>query len=196
MAEGCAELNGRLAGIDSTLRLVSFWTFGQVLEPPAGWPKDLDYVFAAAAVTLPEDELVWYGRPTGVTWLESMLRGDKRPVHTMWRSAEAPVWNHFVARPMLLWDEAAGVRHLALEALLEGHGLDHHREPEPTPTERRQRLEREAEASLAAMTRSVKDYDEHRWSRRELRDHAEPLWEATAGYLDVREALRGLGSRE
>jgi hypothetical protein len=32
------------------------------------------------------------------------VRLNKNPVHAYWRSAHAPVWNHEVVRPVLLWD--------------------------------------------------------------------------------------------
>ncbi|MGH3362025.1 MAG: DUF7711 family protein [Nocardioides sp.] len=79
-----------------------------------------------------------------------------------------------------------------IEAMEAATGIDHHREPAPTPAELRTRLEREATASLEAMSRTAADYDEHRWGRGKLSTYAEPLWEATAGYLDLRAALQAL----
>ena len=184
MAEECTDLNARCAVIDSTLRVTSFWAFGPVIDPPETWPGDREWVDAAIAVTLPEAELPWFGRPREVVWLASLLRWDRRPVLATWRADQVPVWNHHVERPLLLWD-AAGLRPAAGQALGDGIGLEQHRTPAPTAAALRERLEREIAVSREAMSRAAAGYDEHRWGRVDPRKYAEPLWEATAGYLDL-----------
>lgn len=188
-----AMLAEALAGarwLEDGLRPTSLWAFGDILDPAVG---QLDWVRIAVTLNLPPDDVHWFARPHGVEWLADRLRISKSPLVCMWRSDAVPVWNHFVDRPVLVWDESQGVLQVPLEALQSGRDVEQWRLPAPTADELRARLEEEAAVSYRAMQRAVSSYDQNRWSREKLSRLADPLWDATAGYLDVREALDGLG---
>jgi len=52
----------------------------------------------------------------GLRW--SLTRGITiNPVIALWRSAYAPVWNHHIDRPALLWDSESGVAEETLAAV-------------------------------------------------------------------------------
>ena len=102
----------------SPLRVTQLWAFGDVL----GAPQDLERVSVVLVVDLPADEVAWRTQPKGAEHWLSMTRLPKNPVDVTWRSAGAPVWNHRVASPLLVWDIAEGLVDGALDALREGRG--------------------------------------------------------------------------
>jgi hypothetical protein len=118
-----------------------------------------------------------------------MVRWDKRPMHVVWRSADAPVWNHLVDRPLLLWEAGAGANAPAVEALRDGADLTPLRLDAPTNAAMRERLERDAEVSLAALRRAADEFERKRWGRANHLELADDLWAVTYGYLDVVDAL-------
>jgi hypothetical protein len=148
-------------------------------------------VSAALAFDVEPDRLPWYARPRGLDRALDLMGWGKRPVFVMFRPAAGPVWNHHITRPLRLWDAESGVDEAAIAALQAGD-VEGVRPPAPTDDELRGQLEREREISYSAMVRTTKKYDDERWGRGKLRDYAEPLWEATAGYVDLTEALHEL----
>jgi hypothetical protein len=192
MTDECAGLNERFEVIDSAIRVTALWAYGRILDAESSW-GDEPFVRAAAVVTLPEADLPWLARPAEVRWMEQMVRWDKLPVHVVWRSAEAPVWNHFVWRPLLLWDVETGPQGPAIDALRAGADIDALRLPAPTDAELGRRLERECEVSFVALAAAASAYEEKRWRRANHLELADTLWATADGYVSVRTALERHG---
>jgi hypothetical protein len=185
-AEACARI-GQL-GLDLyPWQVVELWAARDVL----GSPRELEWVTVAPVIAAPVDEVPWFTTPKGAqAWLNATGLA-KRPVVHLWRSAEAPVWNHRIERPVLVWSEQNGVAHEALAAIREGRG-DSVRLPQPTPDELRARLEDERAVSLRALRPRADAYDKRRWSPGKIEPVADALWQAVDGYLDVLEAQRAI----
>ena len=179
LAEACAERADRPAG-DGSLRVTGLWAVGDLL----GERRDLDWVRVALVVDLPPDEVPWFCTPPGaVRWAES-TRLSKNPVTAWWRSARAPVWNHRIVRPALVWDVAGGLREGVVTALREGQGSDVG-QASPSARAYASRMADELEVSLAALEARTRDYDAQRWGRTPLERIADPLFDAALGYIDV-----------
>jgi hypothetical protein len=184
LAHTCAEMAHRPSSI-FPLRVVQLWAVGDVLGPV----RDLDTVTVALAVDLPVDEVPWLSEPLGAQHWASATRLTKNPIVPLWRSAHAPVWNHRIDRPALLWDAERGVAEEALAALQQGRA-DDVRQPGPTPQELRARLDEELAVSLRALRGHTRAYEDRRWSPGKLEPVADALWRAGDGYLDVLDAVR------
>lgn len=182
--EELAAAMNELPGLDSDWHPRSLWAYGDLLDGV----DSLEYARVALTIDRPPDQVPWFARPAQVEWVKEVTRLSKRPVHCMWRSARLPVWNHAIVRPLLLWD-ADGIRRDALDALRSGRGIDGLRLPDPTPDELATQLRDEAAANLAAMRAAVAQYDDNRWGRGSITRHADGLWDATAGYLDLLDAI-------
>ena len=166
------------------VRVTQMWVFGDVLGPA----HDLETVSLALSLDLPADDVAWLTQPpAAVHWL-GMTRLPKNPVRVWWRSARAPVWNHRVVRPLLVWSAADGVSDDAMSALREGRG-EAAGLPEPSADELRTRLDDELAISLSTLRARTADYDAKRWGRAKLEPTADALWLATGGYLDLLDAL-------
>ncbi|MET0236039.1 MAG: hypothetical protein ABW224_15450 [Kibdelosporangium sp.] len=161
------------------LRVTQLWAFGQVVDSQA----DLDWARVALSVDLPAKSVPWLSLPQGAShWSRSArLRG---PLSALWRSAHAPVWNHVIVRPVLLWDSADGIVEDAFAALRDG-AMDTVRTAAPTPEQLRQRLADELAISLAALRGRVQNYDQKRWSPGKLEPVADELYAVASGYLDL-----------
>jgi hypothetical protein len=182
LANSCADT---MAGPSIfELRVTGLWAAGDLLEPP----QDRDWVPVALAVDLPAAEVPWFSEPRGGRHWANAIRLTKNPVLTWWRSAQAPVWNHRIVRPVLVWDVAGGVREDALEALRDGQA-EPLRPPAPSDDEFRERMRAELAVSLAALRTCTGTYDRKRWSPGKLEPVADELWRASDGYLDVLDAL-------
>jgi hypothetical protein len=184
LAQTCAEMATRPASI-FPLRVTQLWAAGDILGPPH---DDLEWVTVALCVDLPPDAVAWRGEPPGAQHWANATRLAKNPVVAFWRSAHAPVWNHFIDRPVLVWDQEDGVREEVVKALQEGRG-ETLRPAAPAPGELRARLEQELAVSLRAFRASVQDYDDRRWKPGKLEPVADRLWRSSDGYLDVLDAL-------
>lgn len=189
LAAACAER--AVAPPIIPLRVTQLWAAGDILGPP----RDLDVVTVALCVDLPVADVPWWSiPPAGEAWANS-TRLSKNPILPWWRSAHAPVWNHRIVRPLLVWDQRTGVDEGSLTALREGRGLAAGL-PEPTAAQLADRLRDELTLSLAALQARTREYDERRWSPGRLESIADPLHRAADGYLDVLDALsteRGTG---
>jgi hypothetical protein len=122
----------------------------------------------------------WRSRPAHLEALAAVLRFPKLPVSWQWRPEQWPVWNHEIDRAVRVWaaagqldgvtiEEPAGTDELRGELLIErGVGRRH----------------------LATVTESLHDKDwrrAHRGAGVYPEDH---LWWATAGFLDLDDAIR------
>jgi hypothetical protein len=164
------------------LRVTSLWAFGEVLDTQ----DDLDWVRVVLAVDLPVDDVAWWCPPAGAEHWSNATRLSKNPVAAMWRSTRAPLWNHHIHRPLLIWDESGTPDESAriLTALREGEA-EPIRLPEPTADAMAARLEAELAVSLQALEAATATYDQRRFSPGKLQPLADALWQATAGYLNV-----------
>jgi hypothetical protein len=184
LARACADMSGRSATI-FPLRVTELWTFGEVLTGQ----EDLDSLPVVLAVDLPVDEVAWLCLPAGAEHWSNATRLSQSPIVALWRSTRAPVWNHRISRPLLIWTESGGVATHALSALRVGNA-EAMRLPEPTPQERTRRIEAELTVSLRALQRATAAYEQRRYSPGKLEPVADALWRAGAGYLDVLAATR------
>jgi hypothetical protein len=184
LAQACADMAGRPATI-FPLRVTQLWTYAGLLTSR----DDLDALRVVLAVDLPVDEVAWFCFPAGAEHWSHATSIAKNPVVAMWRSTRAPVWNHHIQRPLLIWDESAGISSDAVSAVRDGTA-EALRLPDPTPDEMRARLDAELAASLRALKTATADYEQRRFSPGKLTPFADALWRAGAGYLDVLSAIR------
>jgi hypothetical protein len=182
VAHTCAEMSTRPATI-FPLRVRQAWAVGDILGPP----DDVDRVTVALCVDLPVDEVAWWTEPHGSEHWLNATRIGKNPIQVWWRSTHAPVWNHRIDRPALIWDEATGIQEDTLAALRDGDG-ESVRGQAPTEDEFRTRLADELAVSLRALRRRTEEYDDRRWGRGRLEPIADALWQASDGYLDLYDA--------
>jgi hypothetical protein len=190
LAHICEDMAGRPATI-FPLRVTALWTFGEVL---AG-RDDLDSVPVVLAVDLPVDDVAWLCSPPGAEHWSHATGLSKNPVVAIWRSTRAPLWNHRIREPLVIWDEH-GVRDGSgapalneLTALREGNA-ESLRLPEPAPGELASRLAAELGVSLRALESANAAYERRRFTPGKLEPVADALWRASAGYLDVLRATR------
>ncbi len=161
------------------LRVTALWTFGDVLEHQ----EDLDSLAVVMAVDLPFEEVAWLCAPAGAEHWSNAAGLAKSPAVAIWRSTRAPLWNHRVIRPLLIWDES-GVAGQPLSALRAGTA-DPLRLPEPAPDELASRLEAERVVSLRALQSATATYQQRRFAPGKLEPIADALWRASAGFLDI-----------
>ncbi|MBP2338100.1 hypothetical protein JOF41_004278 [Saccharothrix coeruleofusca] len=188
LAAKCDEMSRASSSI-FRLRVVQLWAVGEVL----GSTEELDWVKVALVVDLPVDEVPWLGKPAGADHWAQATRLDKNPISPLWRSARAPVWNHRVERPVLVWDVENGVAEQTLTALAQGRG-DSVRTPAPSAEELRERLDDELAVSLRALRHWTGVYEEKRWAPGKLTPISDAMWSAGAGYVDVWDALADPGN--
>lgn len=179
LARTCADMATRPVSI-FPLRVTRLWAMGGILERP----HDLELVDVALCVDLPVEDVAWLTEPHGAGHWANATRLAKNPIVAFWRSAHAPVWNHRIERPALVWDDVDGVREETLAALGEGAGSAV-RTAAPTDEEFRIRMEQEVAVSLGALRRRTEEYTERRWAPGNLTPIADALWRASDGYLDV-----------
>ncbi|MEU4740750.1 hypothetical protein AB0G02_09820 [Actinosynnema sp. NPDC023658] len=185
--EELAARCGEVASLPSSihpLRVVRLWAAGDVL----GTPRDLERVTVAVVVDLPVDDVPWLSEPQGAEHWANATRMSRNPIRALWRSAHAPVWNHAIDRPALVWDAVDGTAEETLAALAEGRGEDV-RLPAPGADEFRARLRDELAVSLRALRRHTRAYEEKRWSPGKLTAVSDALWRVGDGYLDVLDAV-------
>jgi hypothetical protein len=183
MAEAC----GDKARAFSPLRVTEFWAYGEIL----GAQRELEGVRVAMAVDLPVEDVPWLSLPPGSQHWSNATRLTQSPLRPLWRSAHAPIWNHWIERPVLLWDSATGVAEKALAGLREGQG-ESLRPPAPTPDELRARLEDELAICLRSLRGQTRLYDDERWRPGKMEPVADALYRASDGYLDIMDAMHSL----
>ena len=182
LARTCADMATRPATI-FPLRVTGLWAFGDVLESQ----EDLDSLPVVLAVDLPVEDVAWLCSPAGAEHWSHAAGLSKNPVVAIWRSTRAPLWNHRVHRPLLIWDESGGLAVQSLAAV-RGGTADPLRHPEPDPVELASRLEAELAVSLAALQSTTASYQQRRFAPGRLEPVADALWRASAGYLDILKA--------
>ncbi|APU16145.1 MULTISPECIES: hypothetical protein [Actinoalloteichus] len=189
LAQSCADMATRPASI-FPLRVEQLWVFGEVL----GAERDLDDVSVALAVDLPVEAVPWLDEPSGSQHWGGAVRLPKSPIVARWRSVHAPVWNHRIDRPALLWDSANGIAEETLAALREGRG-----ESVRTAAESAEAVRARLDAELALSLRALRDrseaYADRRWKPGKLEPVSDALWRVGAGYLDVLDAVRAADGR-
>ena len=181
------ELAEKCAGLPTSFfrfQVVELWVFGDLLDVP----RDLEMIEVALVTDLPVDEVPWLSEPVGSEHWANSTRLSRNPFTPYWRSAGAPVWNHRIERPALLWSAADGMAEEALVAVGDGTA-ELVRQAAPTSEELRKRVEEELEVSLAAMRAAQRAYTEHRYAPGKLTPHSDALWRITGGYLDLLDAV-------
>ncbi len=165
------------------------FVFGTSLDRTA----DLDRIEVALVVAEAPEVVPWMSRPAHLEALASVLRFTKLPVSWQWRPAEWPVWNHEIDRAVRVWTAADGRDQRALDALAAGQ-LDDVTIEAPAGTVAlvaELLVERDVgRRHLATVTESFHDKDwrrAHRGNGVYPEDH---LWWATAGFLDLDDAVR------
>ena len=179
LAHACADMAKRPVTV-FPLRVVQLWAYADVLTSQ----DDLDCLRVVLAVDVPVDDVAWLCPPQGAEHWSNATRLSQSPIVAMWRSTRAPVWNHHIRGPLLIWDESAGILVGALAALQDGTA-ETLRLPEPTAGEMRARLEAELATNHRALESAAANYEQRRFSPGRLEPVADALWRASAGYLDV-----------
>jgi hypothetical protein len=170
--------------------VTSAFVFGALLDDDA----DLDRVEVALVVAEPPEAVPWMSRPAHLEALAATLRFTKLPLSWRWRPAEWPVWNHQIDRAVRVWS-AAGRDQRALEALAAGQlgEVTVERPASDKALLAELLVEREVgRCHLASVTESFYDQNwrrDHRGDGVHAQDH---LWWATAGFLDLDDAIRRL----
>ena len=180
LAEKCGDLPASFF----RFQVVELWVFGELLDVP----RDVEVIEVALVADLPVDEVPWLSEPAGAEHWANSTRLSRNPFAAVWRSSEAPVWNHRIERPALVWSAADGVHEEALVAVSDGTG-ELVRTAAPTPEELRRRVEDELAVSLRALRRANQDYTDRRWSPGKLAPYSDALWRTTSGYLDLLDVL-------
>jgi hypothetical protein len=191
----------RLAGIATELERSKLWSgssvvavyvFGDLLEATG----DVERVQIALVVDEPAESVPWMSHPARLEALASMLRFDRLPISWWWRPHEWPVWNHAIRRAVCFWSASAGSQPDVFDALAAARtdrlALVAPRDAENLAAQLR--IERDVgRRHLEATTASFHD---PQWRREHKGDGVYPedhLWWATAGYLDLDNAMNSAG---
>ena len=181
-----AELAGKCGDLPASFfrfQVVELWVFGDLLDVP----RDLDVIEVALVTDLPVDEVPWLSEPVGAEHWANSTRLSRNPFTACWRSASAPVWNHRIERPALIWSAADGINEEALVAVSDGTA-ELVRQAAPSPEELQQRVADELEVSLRALRLANEAYTDGRWGPGKLTPYSDALWRTSTGYLDLLDA--------
>ena len=172
-------------------KVVAAYVFGVLLDPVS----ELEAIQLALVVDEPPEELAWLSRPARLEALASLCRFDKLPLSWRWRPAAWTVWNHEISRAVRFWSSGEGRDEAVLRALADARvdGLRFDQPGGPEQMARQLTIERDvSRGHLAAVKAQFYDRD---WRREHSRDGTHPedhLWWATAGYLDLDDAIAAL----
>ncbi|WHT21688.1 hypothetical protein N8J89_11660 [Crossiella sp. CA-258035] len=179
LAQTCAGLAANPNPI-SPLRVRALWAAGEILEPGA----EPEMITVALSVDLPPAEVPWRGEPTGAQHWANLTRLSRNPFIPLWRSAQAPVWNHHIVRPVPVWSAEEGIATDALTALAEGD-LEPFRAEAPSTVDYQARLVEELALCHAALRAATENYEARRWAPGKLEPHADLLFRSSKGYLEL-----------
>ncbi|WP_157440236.1 DUF7711 family protein [Actinokineospora inagensis] len=177
VAATCADMATRPASI-FPLRVGGLWVAGDLL----GGQRELDEITVALTVDI--DEVPWLTEPNGARHWAAAARLPQTPAAVYWRSAHAPVWNHVLERPVLVWSAEDGVREDVLDAIADGSARAL-RPAAPPAAEVTARLADELALSLRALRERTAEYERRRWKPGKVEPVSDALWQASAGYLDL-----------
>ncbi len=170
-------------------RMVAAYVFGAVLDPVS----ELEVVQLALVVDEPPEELAWMSRPASLGALASLCRSDKRPVSWRWRPAAWPVSNHEISRAVRFRSVVEGRDEAALRALADAHVNDQMVEQPGSRAELARQVAIERDVSRGHLVAVNAQFYDRDWRREHSGDGTHPedhLWWATAGYLDLDDAIR------
>ncbi|MBM7773613.1 hypothetical protein JOD54_003817 [Actinokineospora baliensis] len=182
LATTCADMATRPASI-FPLRVDRLWAAGGVL----GRPRELETITVALSVDV--EEVPWRTEPSGSRHWAAAARLPQTPATAYWRSNHAPVWNHVLERPVLVWSVDGGVDEAALAAIGDGEG-EALRPQAPSADELAERLAAELALSLRALRGGTDEYERRRWKPGKLEPVSDALWQASAGYLDLLDVIK------
>ena len=192
VAAGCEHVRSLPAGL-AGFQAEEAWVFGSLLGPRQEQVDDVGGVRVALAVDLPEADCALFTRPpAGEHWLNAVGAGEgggaravplRRGPRSGTTSSSARCGSG-AARTGLDHEVLLQLRHG------DGEGL---RPEAPTAGELRERLDRDLAASLTALTRATRAYDEKRWSPGSPKKRGDALCDAALGYVDLRAARDSLG---
>ncbi len=189
LTDVCDGLDRAAEWPDSSV--TSAFVFGALLDDDA----DLDRVEVALVVAEPPEAVPWMSRPAHLEALAAMLRFTKLPLSWRWRPAEWPVWNHAIDRAVRVWSAAGGRDQRAVDALAARQLGDVAVERPASDKELLAELLVERDVSRSHLASVTESFYEQDWRRDHRGDgvHAEDhLWWATAGFLDLDDAVRRL----
>ena len=165
-------------------RVTQLWAVGDIL----GRQRDLDAVTVALAIDRPAEEVAWLSEPSGTQHWANAVRLNKNPFIVFWRSDQAPIWNHDIVRPALVWNSVEGEQPDVLASIRNGDA-ERVRSAAPTEDQLAARLADELVVSRNSLQAATDTYEKRRWSPGKLDPTADALWLASLGYLDVLRAI-------
>jgi hypothetical protein len=177
LAKVCADMSAKPDSI-FPLKVTALWVAGDVLGPE----RDLDTILVALVVDLPVEDVPWLTEPGGSRHWGNAVRLPQLPFRVCWRSAHAPVWNHLLDRPALVWTAENGTDQHVLDALADARGDDVRA---AAPEDVASRLAADLAVSHRALTARTATYADRRWRPGKLEPVADALWQASEGYLDL-----------
>jgi hypothetical protein len=181
LARACAEtLNQPMF----SRRVTQLWAVGDILGPQ----RDLDAVTVALAIDRPAEEVAWLSEPLGTQHWANAVRLNKNPFIVFWRSDQAPIWNHDIVRPALVWNSVEGEQPDVFASIRNGDA-ERVRSAAPTEDQLAARLADELVVSRNSLQAATEAYEKRRWSPGRLEPTADALWLASLGYLDVLRAI-------
>lgn len=172
-------------------KVVAAYVFGTLLDPLS----ELEVVQLALVVAERPEDVPWMSRPARLEALASLCRFDKLPVSWRWRPAALPVWNHEISRAVRFWSSEHGRDEAVLRALASVPLASVTIEEPGSTDELARRLTVERDVSRAHLARVKAQFYDREWRRENNHDAIHPedhLWWATAGYLDLDDAIAAL----
>jgi hypothetical protein len=186
LREIAAELERAKPWPESTI--VAGYVFGELIEATG----DVERIQVALVVDEPAENVPWLSRPARLEAFASMLRFDKLPMSWWWRPQQWPVWNHAISRAVCVWSAAAGWRSDVFDALAAAR-TDQLVFAEPSEDAQLvAQLRVERDVARRHLEATVARFHDREWRRDHKGDGVYPehhLWSATAGYLDLDNAL-------
>src|SRR5262249_194765 len=134
--------------------VVEMWVCGEILGPRV---ETLDTVEVVLVTKMEIEEVPWLTVPPGGKEWARDARLTRKPVTVHWRSRIAPVWNHRIAEPAMVWSNDDGIEERVLTAIRQGEG-ERYGEFDQTPDDLMNRLRDELAVSLRAVRKRAHEY--------------------------------------